>query len=105
MERAPWSQPLRVQKEMSSKVPAVPPNPTHGSHPLSSHCGFMKPGLGGVSGSALHPLLPVFCATDGPTDRALSSFGELFPSLSDEAVTPLFNFVTGPGKEDVRTQS
>lgn len=90
---------------MSSKVQALPPNPTHGSHTLRSHCGFIKPGLGGVSGSALHPRLPTFCATDGLTDRALSSFGELFPSLSDEAVTPLLNFVMGPGKEDVGTQS
>lgn len=44
-------------------------------------------------------------ATDGLPSRALSSFGEHFSSLRDEAVTPLLNFVMGSGKEDARTWS
>lgn len=60
-EGTPISQSFKVQKEMSSKVPAMPPNPIVTSYswviyPKKS-CGFTRPGLGGISG-ALYPNLP-----------------------------------------------
>lgn len=105
-ERAPISQSFKVQKEMSSKVPAMPPNPTVTSYSWVIYpkkpCGFTRPSLGGLSG-ALHPNLPQILCHRWLTGRALSSFGELFLSLRDEAGIPLLNFVMGTGKEDIRT--